>query len=99
VLRLFAILIFVLNILPQCGMAQHAPDWLDAKPEEEWPDSIIIDSTVVEKHSDELADNDHYGQDPEQIFNQLWSYQSSAIRNRRFRKLLSLAVGWSPLKQ
>ena len=92
-LRLFAILIFVLNILPQCGMAQHAPDWLDAKPEEEWPDSIIIDSTVVEKHSDELAGNDHYGQDPEQIFNQPVELPVVRYKKQAIQKV-AVAGGW-----
>ena len=57
-LRISVILITVLMILPRCGLAQHAPEWLDSHADDQWQASDAIDPTII----------DHDGHHAEQLF-------------------------------
>ena len=92
-LRIAAILISVLLILPRYGMAQHAPDWLDANADEEWPDSTVVDSTIIEQQGNHVAGHDSYGHGPEQIFNQPVELPIVRFKKQAIQKV-TVAGGW-----
>ena len=70
-LRIAVIPITVLLILPRCGMAQHAPEWLNSNADDRLQVSTVIDPTIMDQH----------GHDPDQIFN-----EPAELPIRRFKK-------------
>lgn len=92
-LRIAVIMITVLLILPRCGMAQHAPEWLHSNADDRSPESTVLGSTIIEKEGDDPNGHDFDGHDPEQIFNQPVELPVVRFKKQAIQKV-TVAGGW-----
>ena len=98
IVRIAVISITLLFVLPRCGMAQHAPDWLDSNAEDRSPVPNIIDSTCIVEEGKDSHDmdpnrHDHHGHDPGQIFNQPVELPVVRFKKQAIQKI-TVAGGW-----
>lgn len=73
----------LLLILTRCGMAQHAPEWLDSHADDRLPVSPAIDPVIIGQD----------GPDPEQLFNQPAELPLVRFKKQAIQKV-TLAGGW-----
>lgn len=88
VLRIAAITTTVLLILPRCGMAKNAPEWLDSNLDDRLPVSTVIDPTIIDPDG-----HDHKVHNPDQIFNQPAERPVIRFKKQAIQKV-TFASGW-----